>query len=86
MSDPPEAVNHQDARNEHPDEAQQDEQIKWHLRTVSSGIHQRPINEFVDRLISMGASCNPSKRPPKGREAPRTGTFDPSTRNRPAGL
>jgi hypothetical protein len=44
MSDPPEAVNHQDAGDEHPGETQQDEQIKWHLRPVSSGIHQRSIN------------------------------------------
>jgi hypothetical protein len=30
MSDPPEAGDHQDARDEHPGETQQDEQIKWH--------------------------------------------------------
>ena len=30
MSDPPEPGDHQDARDEHPRETQQDEQIKWH--------------------------------------------------------
>src|ERR1035437_8963987 len=30
MSDPPEPGDHQDARDEHPGETQQDEQIKWH--------------------------------------------------------
>jgi hypothetical protein len=44
MSDPPEPVDHQDARDEHSDETQQGEQIEWHLSQVSSGIHQRSIN------------------------------------------
>jgi hypothetical protein len=30
MSDPPEAVDHEDARDEHPGETEQDEQFEWH--------------------------------------------------------
>ena len=60
MSDPPEAVNHQDAGDEHPGETQQSEQVEWHLTSVSSGVRQRSIdNSTSPQVEPMNSADEP---------------------------